>query len=55
MFAWVTSKGKVKEEPNSSQEATSELIFTFSNNQYLSESRSILDFKANIKSIKAIK
>ena len=55
MIAGGTKNRKVNKKPNSIQKETSETQFIFSDNQYVSESRSILDFKAKRKKEKLYK
>ena len=53
MTAMASKNRKVNKKPNSIQEETPETQTVFSYNPWLSESRSIFDFKVKIKAITA--
>ena len=54
-IVYVTINRKVNKKPNSIQEETSEPLSSFSDNRYLSGSRSIFDLFATIKHIMHLK
>ena len=53
MIAWVTKNSKSTQNLTAFKKKLPNTQFTFSDNQLLSESRSILDFKDKIRAIKA--
>ena len=55
LIAWLTINKKVNKKPNSIPEETSETQFSFSDYQYLNESRYILYLFTEIKAMKLYK